>query len=73
VKKRSMRERLIGHLKRQWVTPLDALRLVGCLSLSQRVGELEREGHTLDRKWINTTSGKRVRAYRIVKPTRWTA
>lgn len=68
-----MKERLLGLMRRQWLTPLDALNMVGCLSLSQRVGELEREGHTLDRKWVNTSSGKRVMSYRILKPTRWTA
>lgn len=72
-KPRSMKERLIGHLKRGFVTPLDALNLVGCLSLSQRCGELEREGHAIDRVWRDLPSGKRVRAYRILKPTRWTA
>ena len=48
----------------RWITPLDALREVGCLSLSQRVGELKREGLTILSVWVKTDTGKRVRAYR---------
>lgn len=64
---KSMRERLLGHLKRQWITPIDALGLVGCLSLSQRVGEIERGGTPVARRWVHLKSGKRVMSYRIVR------
>lgn len=73
MKQRSMRERLIGHLKREWISPLRALELVQCLSLSQRVGEIEREGHLVNRRWKKLDNGKTVREYKIVSPTSWTA
>ena len=55
-----------------WVTPLDALRHCGLLSLAQRVSELQADaalmrGRKLLRKWHKTSTGARVRAYRIVK------
>ena len=53
-------------LKRQWVTPLDALNKAGCLSLSQRCGQLRRDGVNVIDKWVNLDNGKRVKAYRVV-------
>jgi hypothetical protein len=69
----TMKAELLTLLKRQWVTPLVALREVNCLSLSQRVGELERAGHAVLKDWRNLPNGKRVRAYKVVSPTKWTA
>ena len=55
-----------------WVTPIISLRRCGLLALSQRVGEIEADaalmrGRKLLRKWHKTSTGARVRAYRIVK------
>ena len=61
----TMKTQLVNLLKRQWVTPLVALRECACLSLSQRVGELERSGVNIERQWRSLPNGKRVRAYRI--------
>lgn len=61
----TMEARLLKLLKRRYVTPLDALREVGCLSLSQRAGDFARQGHALAKKWVDLPNGKRVRAYRI--------
>lgn len=36
---KTMKQRLLALLLKQWVTPLDALNKVGCMSLSQRCGE----------------------------------
>ena len=52
----------------RWITPLDALREIGCLSLSQRVGELRREGLSILDVWVKTR--KRVKAYRLSKAAR---
>jgi hypothetical protein len=62
---KTMRQHLIALLCKQWLTPLDALNKAGCLSLSQRCGELRREGFRVTDKWVTTPTGKRVKAYRI--------
>lgn len=51
-------------LLRRWLTPLDALALAGCLSLSQRCGELRRRGVNVVSKWVSV-GAKRVKAYKI--------
>lgn len=61
----NMTDRLIGHLRMKWLTPMDAFFAVGCLSLSQRCGELRRAGVNVTDKWVRLPSGKRVKAYRI--------
>ena len=37
----------LAIMKRRWLTPLTALNYCGLLSLSQRVGELKREGYKI--------------------------
>lgn len=62
----TMKAELIDLLKKRWITPLDALGEVGCLSLSQRCGDLRREGlHVIDR-WHDLPNGKRVKSYRLL-------
>lgn len=46
------------------ITPLSALRRFGCLSLSQRVGQLKREGWPIQSKTIKV-NGSRVSKYWI--------
>ena len=64
---------LIRAMKRRWLTALEAAQTVGVLALSQRCGELRRDGVCVVDEWIKTASGKRVKRYRISVPTRWTA
>ncbi len=45
------------------LTPLIALRKLDCLSLSQRVGELRREGKPIGSSIVRLKSGKRVSRY----------
>jgi len=63
--KPTMSDRLLTLLKRRWVTPLDALHLASCLSLSQRCGEFRRAGMKVLDKWVQLDGGKRVKAYRL--------
>lgn len=65
--KLSRKARLLGHLKYEWVSPINALDLVGIMSLSQRVGELIREGHKIEKRWAVSPSGARWREYRIAR------
>lgn len=65
--------KLLKTLERKWLTPLDAAMECGVFALSQRCGEFRRAGIPVVDKWVNTLGGSRVKAYRIVKPTKWTA
>jgi hypothetical protein len=47
----------------QRLTPLNALIRFHCLSLSQRIGELRRDGHPIDSHMITLDAGKRVAEY----------
>lgn len=59
-------------LRKQWVTPLDSWQKIGLYALSQRVGDIARDpalmrGYSLLKRWHETATGARVRAYRIVR------
>jgi hypothetical protein len=54
------------------MTHIDALSLCGIATISQRVSEWRAAGHTIADKWV-VSPGARYKAYRLVKPTRWTA
>lgn len=58
---------LFSLLRKQYVTPIDALDKCGIFSLAQRVSEWRRDGHLIGDKWIVTASGARLKAYRLVK------
>lgn len=64
---------LFRTLCRRWLSPLEAVEACGILSLAQRVSEWRAEGHTIDDRWVTTGGGSRVKAYRVIKPTNWTA
>ena len=63
----------IQLLRKGWTTALDSALAGGYLSLSQRVGDLERGGACIARKWVETKGGAKIMAYRWAKPTKWTA
>ena len=49
------------------LTPLSALQEFNCLSLSQRIGELKKQGWPIVSEMIEVASGKRVACYRMGK------
>ena len=59
--------RLLALLKKQYVTPIDALDRCGIFSLAQRVSEFRRDGMTILDRWVETSVGSRVKSYRLVK------
>lgn len=61
----TMEARLLALLHREWVSPLEALGRVGCLSLSQRCGTFARQGYPVQKRWVDLPNGKRVMSYRI--------
>lgn len=64
----SQRDQILALLKRgRRITPLKALQLFGCLSLSQRCGELRRAGYPVQSQMIELANGKRVASYRLAR------
>jgi hypothetical protein len=62
----SQKTKILEYLKRgKKLTVLKAIKLFGCYALSQRVGELKREGHPIESKIIEVGSGKRVAEYKL--------
>lgn len=61
----TMKDQVAVLLKQGWVSPVMALNVANCFSLSQRCGELAKEGHEIKKSWLELPSGKRVRIYRI--------
>jgi hypothetical protein len=55
------------------LTPLQALEQFGCLALSQRMGELRREGYPIVSEIIRLSNGKRVAQYRLMEVERETS
>jgi hypothetical protein len=47
------------------LTPLDALRLFGCMRLGARIWDLRRKGYNISMRVIETPSGKHVAEYRM--------
>ena len=64
-KPETMESRLLKLLKRKWITPLDALKEVQCLSLAQRVSNFRADGVKVADKWVELANGKRCKSYRI--------
>lgn len=61
----TMKDQVAVLLHQGWVSPVMALNLANCFSLSQRCGELAKEGHEIEKAWLDLPTGKRVRIYRI--------
>ena len=45
------------------ITQLDALNLFKCFRLASRISDIQREGRTVQSRFISTYSGKRVKEY----------
>jgi Helix-turn-helix domain len=63
----SQSNQILEHLKQgHSITVTQALSMFGCYALSQRIGDLKRQGHNIVSKMIKTAAGKRVASYRMV-------
>ena len=59
-------ERLLEHFARGGtLTVAEALEQFGVFALSQRVGELKREGVPIESEMVKTAGGARVARYRL--------
>lgn len=47
------------------LTALDALQKFGCMALSQRIGNLKRDGVPIESETIKLPNGKRVSRYKL--------
>lgn len=54
---------LAALLAGETLTPLDALKKIGCFRLGARIWDLKRAGYEIDVKIIEVGDGKRVAAY----------
>lgn len=60
--------KILRHLKAGGtLTPLDALNLFQCFSLSQRIGELKRGGWPIHAEMVRVNSGKKVARYSLAR------
>lgn len=64
----SQNDAILAHLQTgASITPLEALRLCGCLRLSERVRELEAQGVSIAHEWFGV-GRKKVMSYRLAVP-----
>lgn len=67
-KPKTEKQRILAWLKSgKRLTPILALRHFGCMSLSQRIGELIRDGHDIVRDRREVKPGTRVGLYYMMK------
>lgn len=60
----TQKSQILAYLKSgRSLTPLIALKKFGCLSLSQRIGELRRDGWMIRGSLTRVSKGKRVGMY----------
>ena len=57
------KEHVLKLMQRQWVTPMRALMACHCFSLSQRAGELKREGYKVVSRRVK---GQPFHEYRVL-------
>lgn len=60
-----MKDRLAHLLRKAWVSPVIAWQEAGCMSLSQRCGELRRKGVAVIDRWKVLPDGRRFKEYRL--------
>lgn len=64
----SQADQLLKHLQAGGsLTPLQALEQYQCLALSQRMGELRRDGHPIVSEIVRLANGKRVARYSLAQ------
>ena len=66
----SQNKRLEALLKRRWLTQLQAYDALQCTRLAARVKDLRDSGLNVHDRWVETDSGKRIKAYRILPQKR---
>lgn len=62
--KLTQKARVLALLKRGWTTTIQCIYTLGCTTLSQRAGELRREGYKVVSRRV---AGKNYHEYRVLK------
>ena len=63
---KSQTQRILDHLKRGFsITGMDALEKFDCWSLPKRISDIQKMGYTVNRVWVKTASGKKIKKYSI--------
>lgn len=62
---KSQTEQLGSLMRKQWVSPADALAYAGCMRLAARVHDLREQGENVIDRWAEADNGKRWKEYRI--------
>ena len=60
----SQRTKILNHLKRRPITPMQALESYGCFRLAARIGELREAGHIIETETVKRC-GKKYARYRM--------
>ena len=58
-------DEILTLLKQGPLTPMDALKKVGCMRIAARIWELRQMGYPISREWHVTRSGKKVARYSL--------
>jgi len=58
----SQESQILSHLKRQSITPMQALKLYGVFRLAARINDLRMKGHRIEMAWVRH-NGKRYARY----------
>ena len=59
---------ILAHLKAgHSITAFDALAMFDCLRLSGRIYDLKQAGHAIEKRMVETSTGKRVARYRLAQ------
>ena len=62
----SQASKILDHMLRgHRITGMDALNLFGCWRLPARIADIKKRGFQIQSEFINTPSGKQVKAYWI--------
>lgn len=57
---------ILNHLKRQPITPIEALNQYGCMRLAARINQLRYQGHLIETRMVEK-GDKRFAEYRLVR------
>jgi len=61
----SQNAQILGHLKREPLTSLEALQLFGCMRLASRINELRYQGYTINTEMVQQ-NGKKWARYHLL-------
>lgn len=64
----SQRDRILAYLEKgHSLTHLKAQNLFQCTRLAARLHELAHMGHVISKKWVSTSSKKKIKEYSLIQ------